>query len=357
MALALTAAIVVPSWWMATRDLPNAPEVDARTRAQADNVARATTSTSTTSTLPPTTTVPAERVGVAELPGRRTAVISGHAGLLLAAPDGALPVRRLVPEATYRAYGVGPGRVVAQLLDPGPRIVVYDDRAAHEVLRGVDEGTRLDAYDLLDAGFARGRPLAVVRARSNVADREPYHREELVLLDLETLERTELGSISAWEEGIDEAVLLPDASVVVIQVHEGGETLLRVRPDGTRSWSVELDPEHLHALAVRHPDRSHRSTGLLVIGRPSGGPDAPHLIVDERDPWTGAVEQSTDLALDLPPLPDTEGGLCSVVDLDEGQLVCDRWEGPPLRIDLEHGTTAPQPGAPPGSSVTFWRFD
>jgi hypothetical protein len=316
-------------------------------------------STTTTIPRPTTTTIPAEPIGIDELPGDHTRVVATTDGIVLTTPDGARPPRRLTDESTWIAFGAGQGLVVSQGFGDEEHgsspIVVHDARAEHELF-GPGRPPETDTHSLHDVAFVGGRPYAVVATTSRwSAEDRGLH---LLLVDLQTLERLDLGAVGGWEQWVVGARLLPNGDVVVLIGQHGGHLLEHRRLDGTTAWSVPIEGDESRTLTLHELGGAPTDREVLVI-EPTHREDADHprFVIRRYDIDTGAAAPPVGHALGL------EGGLatpatfCTYAEAVEGTLLCDGGRGPTLRIDLADGSARAEPGSPPYGTMTSWRFE
>ena len=353
----LAAAVAAPLVWMALADDDRHDPLPYGEMTPF-SLPTTTTSTSTPRTYPTTTTIPAEPIEIAELPGPYTRVVATSDGIVLTTQDGSLPLRRLTRDGVPIAFGAGDGRVVWQEYgdEASGRIVIRDALADHEVF-GATPSHGADGHTLHDVAFVGGRPYAVV---STTAGHRPEDREgHLLLVDLETFRRLDLGGIGGWEEWVSDARLLPNGDVIALVGHLGGHQIERRRLDGTTAWSVAVTGDEVRTLTLR-PIGTGPYDLTVVVLEPTYVEDADHptLTIREHDLETGA-ELTAPIHHRVVPtdgltMPAT---FCSHAEADQGTLLCDGGRGPSLRIDVADGTARAEPGSPPYGTMTTWRFD
>ena len=189
-----------------------------------------------------------------------------------------------------------------------------------------DEEVRLH-----DAGLVNGRTVALVTARrgSNPDDTD----ERLLLLDLETSERTDLGSVGGWESGLSHARLAGSRIVTVLSA--GAQSFLIVRGiDGAIEWQAPDSVVDARVSVAVVDDE-------VILLQPGfdGEGLRPRLGVDRYDLATGARTSSQTLSLRPTEGVGVEAGFCSYAEAVADRLICDRSSAGPIEID-ESGVTA-----------------
>lgn len=280
---------------------------------------------------PPTTVPSTTDDSVAVLPDG--SVISSELGIETVV--GGEP-SRLSDEPTAVAFSVGGGAIVAQGAETGDvnpawptgPVLVLEDGATRELVAEPGGEVRLH-----DAGLVDGRAVAVVTARtgSNPDDTD----ERLLLVDLETGERTDLGSIGGWEAGLTHAQLA-GSRIVTIVSGEARFFLVVRRLDGAIEWEA---PDSVHDAAVSVAVTGDRV--LRLQPRFEGAAFEPQLVIDHFDLTSGAPLSSDTISLRPNRGLEIEAGFCSFAESSAQGLVCDRTGAGPIEIDLESGATAP----------------
>ncbi len=342
----VSVAVTASAVWMA-HDLGDRPDPPDRRQHPVT-----TSTTSTTIRRTTTTTIPLDPIRVGELPGPYTRVVATGNQILAVAPGTGLAPRRIVRASARSALGVGEGRLVYQASSDEESlgdIVVLDERASH-ILRGEDDG---GWHLLLDAAVVQHRPEALVLdTRAGTPEDWSVH---LLRLDLETMERTDLGQVAGWEETITEARLLPDGRAVLHRVGTGAEAVELRRRDGSAAWSVTLPEDVDRTLTVRRFGTAPTDVAPLVIER-AMEEGARDLVVRQLELETGAEHGRSHLRVHTPDGTEPGARLCGYAEAEPSSLLCTQSGSPALRIDLRDGSSAVEPGAPYGT-MTTWRFD
>ena len=345
-------AVAVPLVWMSLADDDAHPPLPGRDIGQHPTP----TTVAVPRSYPTTTTIPAERIEVAELPGGYDRVVATTHGTLLATGDASLPFRQLTYTPTKLAFGAGDGRVVLQEYgeEESGRIVVLDAQAEHEVYPG-GSSHGAAGYELHDVAYVGGRPYAVVATYGGDIPSERDVR--IVLVDLETLRRLDLGSVAGDESWVGGARLLPDGDVILLVGQLGGDQLERRRLDGTRAWAVPLEDVGSRTLVLDQRAATSQEATAAVLEPSIDDEDLPRLVIRRFDLETG-LEEPTRLehVVDLPDGVEPPWSFCSYAEVVGPTLLCDQAGGAPVRIDVVDGTARPETGAPPYGRMTLWRF-
>ena len=281
---------------------------------------------------PPSTITPLRSA----LPFPSNLVVSSDRGIDLLGPT---TQTRLLPDGPVaNAYALGDSTVVAQRKitsidtpdNTTPPLVIFEVGTARElpVMNG-------EHQQLLDVGIVGGRRVALVSSRTGATP--PETNEELVLIDIASGARTDLGSIGGTESGVAQARLLADR--VVLLSHAGVDYGLEARSlDGSVQWHQGITSQSTMGFAVDGPD-------VLLLGH---SPLPREIDVTRRDLATGSVVTPTttiDLTLD----PDFTGeGLCLQPDWDGTRVLCNQGSAGPYLIDLSTGRTSMVEGVASG---------
>jgi hypothetical protein len=329
-----------------------------------------------TETTPPTSsppetspTVAGDPIAVGDLPGPYVRVISGPAGILVTTSEDALPhpsVWHLTGRPTLAAFGVGQGRIVAQYATTGvpSPIVVLDGQGEHPIAPPsfVDAG---GGVTLLDAGFGNGRPMALITAYGGANPAQWDVR--LLVVDLETLEQTDLGSVGGWEEGVDEARLLGNGDVVALLGGTGAPSELQRRtPGGDVPWTV---PDLGDGTADSFTGTMTVDGGTVLVAEYAydAGCSCSQVRLRRFDVTTGEQiplerdmpEGEQVLTLHGPDLHLLDGACTQRLEAVDDGIICSiSYEFGPIHIDRD-GLVSRLPGAHDARGViaTTWRLD
>lgn len=243
---------------------------------------------------------------------------------------------RLRDEPTAAAFAFGDGLVVAQaaavgdgfLLEARGPVLVLGDEPSRELTPEAGE-----AFTLHDAGLVRGRPVAVVTARTGNTPEDTDER--LLLLDLTTGERSDLGSVGGWEAGVRQARLAGDLIVLLESIEARSFVMVR-SVDGAAKWDGGQDP-------LVDANSSIAVVGAQVLWlqpRWEGPPFEATLKITRLELATGALISTEDVALRPGPDLQVDQGFCSVPEWSGVGLLCDRSGAGPIEIDLASGATS-----------------
>lgn len=285
--------------------------------------------TSTTQTTTTTTLAPA----LAELPRVAEEVVASDDGIFLVLHGDEAPIGQLWDQPTALAFMVGEDLVVAQRSaesdvypwrTEGP-IVAFDPTGTRSLPMGDEQLT------LFDAGVVAGRPVALA---SSTIEGGPDTRDvRLVLLDLITGERSDLGSVGGWESGVAQARLAADR-VALVSGGEGRQGIRVLSMDGTELWALPPGPEASTALSVREDQ-------LIVLEPGFVEPNfTPTITLDRYALEDGTQLGTTTVTLQLGDDVRIDGGFCFTAEWMGEGLVCDQTYGGPLLIDVFSGTVA-----------------
>jgi hypothetical protein len=258
-------------------------------------------------------------------------VISSASGIEQVAESGDLV--RLSDEPAARAFAIrdlvvwqgGEAGAVYPLPRTGPVLVLDggDQRALPAEL-----GEELTLHDV---GVVEGRAVAVVTAQRGTSPEDTDER--LLLVDLETNDRTDVGSVGGWESGVSRARLVGDRIVTLAAVSVEQRVVVRSL-DGAVVWeAAEPVVDGIVGLAVDGEQ-------VLQIEPIFVGDDFdPQLDITRYELSAGAPTSTESIALQLTNGLEIEGGFCNAPEASAGQLVCDQSDGPPIVIDLDTGET------------------
>lgn len=284
---------------------------------------------STTSTS--STTSPAPGAGLATLPLVAEEVVASDDGISLVLHRDGAPVVRLWDQPTALAFMIGEDLVVAQ----GSTIdAVYPRRATGPILVFDPAGVRSlplgdEGLVLFDAGVVDGRLVAL--ATSRTGDGPDDTDERLLLVDLLTEERTDLGAVGGWESGVSQA-LVADEWVVLVSGGEGLQQVVVQSLTGSDKWSLPSGPEASVVATVKGRE-------LVLLDSGFVGPDfTPTITLSRFTLGDGSLFETA--TLDLEPRGEVriDGGFCFTAEWLGEALVCDQTYGGPLLIDVFAGT-------------------
>ena len=330
---------------------------------------------STTETQPPRTNTPLiinEEISIDQLPGANIRVVATSHGIFVAPEEGAF-FRRLTSHPASVAFGVGEQRIVAQYDAAEVRdqygttdvpIVVLDERGE----RVIEPPALIDAggtWRLDDAGFVDGRPVAVVTA-SGGANPDQWD-ERLYLVDLDTLEKTDLGSVGHWEFGTFDARLAPDGVVVGTTRVSPAALQLELRLfDGSTAWSrsVDLWPHGdggSQSLAIYQDQAEPPFVEVLLVETAadrSGTKPQVELLVRHFDLGTGADTTGEVEPVPIraaPDLAELPSSCAAAQHAGMTALRCAQPLGPPYVVDFVTGEAYPITEAGNEGVMTIWR--
>ncbi len=189
---------------------------------------------------------------------------------------------------------------------------------------------------LFDAGTVDGA--AVIVATSWVGSGWDSE-ERLVLIDVASGQRADLGVVGFYEAGVESARLAGDMIVVK---PSGQEHLLEARRlTGATAWTA-YGPggfEKPGSIAVAGAE-------VLLVDAGFVEPNfTPVMEITRFDLTTGTQTSFETLQLDY----SFGGGFCHSPDWDGTHLVCEESYGGPFTIDLTNGSVAPLPSLGSGS--------
>lgn len=237
---------------------------------------------------------------------------------------------RIADGAAAAAFAVGPEVVVHQPaatafaeypLTPEGDPIVWT--SGEQRTLPVDPDAR--GVQLLDATILDGAPVALVaESFGGVGPDDTF--EELVLIDLETLERTTVVRRSAWESGHLDARVLPDGDVIGLFASEALVLLARWTPvaDGA-AWSTEVASDSRPTLTtvdgqIRVVDTGFDESFAPVLGIRRYGIDG--------------TEQGEETVTVADPAGELGTGLFCTDWYDDAHLLCGRSDGPPIIVSM-----------------------
>ena len=289
-------------------------------------LAPATTTSVPATTTAPETTQPADVVVDRPLPVDARYLVYGPDGIIALTDAGELI--RVSTDPTAIAIGIGPSLIVSQggtdggsvrLRRTGP-IIVHEPTGIQTLPGPADEELRL-----YDAGIIDGQ--AVIVATTLMGGGHDTD-ERLLLIDIATGERTDLGTVGYYEATVEEAKL---AGELIIVKPFGQEHLIEALAlDGTSVWAVDgpNDFEHPGHVVVT-------GDAVLVVNPGFEGDDfSPVLEIVAYDASNGEQVSIETLALDA----EFGGGFCLIPDWDGARLVCEESYGGPFAVDIEAGS-------------------
>jgi hypothetical protein len=300
--------------------------VDSTSTSTATTVLSSTTTSSLTVSTSTTTTTTSSSFEPARLPLAADWVVGSDQGIFLVASGDIGAVVQLWDQPTSLAFMLGDDLVVAQgttVSDSYPRlaegpIIVFDSTGNRPL--PMDE----ERLVLLDAGVVDGRPVAVATSETGNGPDETDQR--LVLIDLITGERTDLGSVGGWESGVAQA-RLAEQGVVLLTVGDAQQQVVVRSLTGADEWTHGIGFDTLQALTVKDFEVILLQPGFTDPGF------TPALTMDRYELADGSNLGSTTFTLQPPDDVRIEGGFCFTAEWVEEILVCDQTYGGPLRIN------------------------
>ena len=294
---------------------------------------------STVHTVDDSTSVPAtiESGSRARLPVG--SVVSSAAGIEQVAASGELV--RLSGQPTARAFAIN-NLVVAQgaevgdapLRTQGP-VLILEAGAQRALPAEPDEELVLH-----DVGVVETRAVAVVTATRGIGPDDTDER--LLLVDLETGERTDLGSVGGWESGVRQARL--SGGLIVTLATASIEQRVVVRSlDGAVVWEAS------EAVIDGNVTLAVDGDQVLQLEPTYVGDDFdPQLNVTRYELSSGAEISTEPLALKPASGLKIEAGFCFTAEASAGRMLCDQADGAPVQVDLHTGETTALAGLDQG---------
>lgn len=285
--------------------------------------AATTSTTSTTSTAP--------GADLATLPLVAEEVVASDDGIFLVLHGDGAPIAQLWDQPTALGFMIGEDLVVAQ---GSTADEVYPRWAAGPILVFDPAGVRSLPEDgeqlrLFDAGVVNGRPVAL--ATSTTGNGPEDTDERLLLVDLLTEERADLGSVGGWESGLLQAHLAGEW-VVVVSAGEGQQQVAVQALTGADGWMLPWGPETLVAATVKGGE-------LVMIESGFVEPEfTPTITLKRYALGDGSPLETTTLELQPRGEVHIGGGFCFTAEWVGEALVCDQTYGGPLLIDVSAGT-------------------
>jgi len=287
---------------------------------------------STTSTTPETTTTtappvksPPPMVEAPVLPLKSQYVVFGADGVWLLDRD--RNRTQLSNSPTAVAFAVGESLVISQapedtamypMLGSGP-LVIHTPEGVTEYAGAANERIRL-----LDVGFVDGDPVALLSVETGAGQDTEEH---LVLLDVATLQRTDVGIVGGWESGVATAVLVDDV-IASIDSNEGQSRVVVRSLDGQVLWRLDdaFEFDSLGSLVAGGDE-------ILVLTPSFDDGFKAHLSAVTYEAATGQSITHTELLLDA----EFGGGFCNQTDWNGTTLICSESYGEPFSVNLENG--------------------
>ena len=178
---------------------------------------------------------------------------------------------------------------------------------------------------LLDATRVHGAPVALVaESYGGVGPEDTF--EDLVLIDLQTLERTTVVHRPAWESGHFDARVLPDGDVIGLVASESLVLLARWNPrSAVAVWTTEVTDD-------RRPTLTTVNDEIRVVDTAFDENFQPVLRIRHYD--TDGVQHDDRTVPIADPTGELGAGLFCTGWYDDVQVVCGRSDGPPIVISL-----------------------
>lgn len=283
-------------------------------------------SSSTTTSLPDEDV--AAKIALEQAVQSARFVAASPSGVTLHAGGGA--TTRIADGDAAVAFAVGPDLVVHQPAStafaeypPTPEGDPVVWISGEERVLPVDPDAR--SVRLLDASTLDAATVALIaESHGGVGPDDTF--EELVLVDLETFERTTVVRRPAWESAHVEARVLPDGDVIGLFASESLMLLARWAPDEDGAvWTVEVGSDSRPTFTM-HGDR------IRVVDSGFDGDFEPVLSI--RRYGTDGTEQDEQTVTVADPAGELGAGLFCTSWLDDVHLLCGRSDGPPVVISL-----------------------
>jgi hypothetical protein len=313
----------------------------------------------------PTTTSQAPATTATTTPpllDRSTLVLAGRDGVAIQPPGDAPPIP-VTNAPARRAFGFTDGTVVALHWDEdrGPTsVVAYRDGSRRELAPEQPAGT---GYTLLhDLVVDGGRPTAIVShvdaGNAPGGEQPPQWDIHLQLIDVETGERTDLGVVAGWEEGVSSPQLLEGGDVLYSVYGFEGHTVFRRSRDGTTIWETPY-LSRLDDTGYEDPVLVLVEGDEVVVAYAGSGPDGPQVdlrrfaLADGRELSTATVA--------VEPADLVSQGYCADADPTPVGILCAAGTeaglaaGGAVLLDLSDGRVTPVAGVPSGAAATLVR--
>jgi hypothetical protein len=177
---------------------------------------------------------------------------------------------------------------------------------------------------LFDADVVDGRPVALSTSRTGTGPDDTDER--LVVIDLSSGERTDLGSVGAWESGVAQA-RFADPWVVLLTGNEAQQGVVVKSLTGTEAWSLDLALDSFLTMSLKDNE--------VTLLRP-GFTDpnfTPTITMNRYRLDDGSNLGTTTLTLQPADGVQIDGGFCFTAEWVEETLICDQTYGGPLRIN------------------------
>lgn len=213
--------------------------------------------------------------------------------------------------------------------------VVWDAGSQQEL--PVDPDAR--SVRLLDAAVRDGAPVALIaESYGGVGPEDTF--EELVLVDLETLDRTTVVRRPSWESGHFDARMLPDGDVIGLLSSESLVLLARWRlAEDDPAWTVEVATD-------RRPTLTVVDGQVRVIDAGFDEDLQPTLAI--RRFGTDGTDQDDEEITIADPDGELGAGFSCTDWHDDVHLLCGRSDGPPIVASLDSRSFEQLPAAAGG---------
>ena len=279
----------------------------------------------TSSTASTTSTAPG--ADLASLPLVADEVVASDDGVFLVLQGDDASVVQLWDQPTALGLMIGEDLVVAQgsTLD-----AVYPPQAAGPILVFNPAGVRSlpqgdEQLRLFDAAVINGRAVALATSRTGNGPDDTDER--LLMVDLLTDERTDLGSVGGWESGVSQARLAAEWVVLVLG-GEGQQQVVVQSLAGADRWTLPSGPETSVAVTVKGSE-------LVLIESGFVEPNfTPTITLSRYTLGDGSSLETTTIELQSSDGVVIEGGFCFTAEWLGEALVCDQTYGGPVLIDV-----------------------
>lgn len=283
--------------------------------------------------LPPTTSAPetttTSGLVTGALPIEARYLIYGPDGIIALAATGEMT--RLVTDPAAIAIGIGDALIIWQAgRDDGSLRLPREGPI--RVLEPTGERTLPSQPDervfLHDVGVVDGRHVIVA---TSIIGGGWESEEHLMLIDVATFERTDLGAVGYYEAGVEQAKFAGDR--IIIKPFGQGYLIEAVDLNGEVVWVVDGPDD------FENPGQVVVAGDRLLVTNPGfeGEDFAPVLEITEYAISSGEQVSYERLALDAA----FGGGFCQIPEWDGDRLVCEESYGGPFTLDIGSGTASP----------------
>ncbi|MGI8515367.1 MAG: hypothetical protein ACR2NT_09550 [Acidimicrobiia bacterium] len=201
------------------------------------------------SSLSSATSIAPEAAPASSWPQGVVGVFASDQGVFLIAEGAYAPDLQLSDRPTGAAYLVGSDLVIAQETSDStgyPRsldghITIFNRLGSRPLAAGDGE------LRLLEAGVVNGRPVALINSRTGGGLEDMDDR--LLLVDLLTEHRTDLGSVGGWESSVGN-VRLSSGVIAFLTSSEDDLGLRALLLDGTELWTLPIGSDSHFSVAV-----------------------------------------------------------------------------------------------------------